>query len=373
MLFISDRRHSSFSRRILSVLSALFILSVSLGSVAILVWSFVYYHENETPLWYAISFLIFYWPIISSAPIVCIVATIKRQFKTPDWGQKYVITWCRIFEEDGLEQQLDTGSYRSVGSTARTLVLIFFYLFVALNGLLESLWYIHKQNQCKSLALLLYLISHIVNMIFYSNFCYFLYLKRKNLEDDCQVALEYIEQNFEDPTKCVLKVKNFFREYMQLRKFVFPWLTTIVFCYAFGVTFYITWRFSLESSTINATTINLPQTLHDDIGNISRPTSCAAQDQQRYLTVFFSTLVMSERLLMVLLPVMAVGRLDLKYEWDQFKMKMYLRISPEERFWKRISELAENLHMDCSFDYITTFLIPLIGLVAGFISGYYVP
>ncbi|PIK56843.1 hypothetical protein BSL78_06246 [Apostichopus japonicus] len=365
---------SACRRRILSVTSMLAHVVLTVGSLFVLAWSIDCFYMSQTHVMFTVSFLLFYWPVVMSGPVICIVATIKRHFKRNEWlRRRGVITWCRVFDESNFRGKLHTLNYGINSLTPRLCVLVLFYSLALITGVMEAAWYVSHPEECKTMPLLFCLVLHIINMFFYSTLCHFLYLQRKLLENECNNTVEYIEHHLADFRKCVTKTKEFFGEYLQLRTIMFPWLNAVVFSNSFGMTFFYSWRY--RSIDINPS--GPPAFGGSYLGSRGDNHFCnraCAEDflANAQLSKYFTVLVMSEKFIMFFFAVIVVGGLDLKYQWNRFKMKMYFVTNEEVDSWKRLSDLVERLHPDISSDVIASYIIPLLGLVAGVVGGQYV-
>lgn len=310
-----------------------------------------------------------------SAPAICMIAAIKRHFKRRHWLRRpVIITWCRVFDETSFRENLHNLKYRVQFLFPRASVFVFLYTFATSVSILETILFIKRPTECRSYALRLWFALQIVSIYFYCTFCYFVYLRRKLLEIECAITVDLVKKNIGHWGTCVPKVKNFFREYMQLRQFVFPWLNIIIFSGTFSLAFILTWRMEIHDS-IPATNITISQSFQNN-GSLPNDFFCLRSCTKEFekdasLSTIFMIQELCVILIVIVLPVIAVGRLDLKYQWDRFKIKIYLNIDTTEDSWKNLSKLIERLHPDISSESLATIAIPLFGIVAGGLGGHY--
>ena len=230
-----------------------------------------------------------------------------------------------------LEDQLPALTYQIQSLTPRACVFVLYYSLATTNSILEIRWFVRQLQECQTAGAILWLVLHIVNIFYYSTFCYFLYVKRKLLEGECNSLIECIQNKAGDIRGCAFKVMYFFREYMQLRRLMFAWLNAAVFTNAFGITLFLTWRLRVPVTTFtsNATTtqpFDSGGMGSQDHGNFCNRRCTEDSMQYAHLSSHFIIQVMSEIFMIMIFAVIAVGGLDLKYQWDRFKKMMYLDV-----------------------------------------------
>ncbi|XP_071825993.1 uncharacterized protein [Apostichopus japonicus] len=374
-----EQFHATKTRRILCTTSLLFHVIIILGSISIIAGRTFCYFENHVHLMVTTSYLL-YWPLTMSTSVICLAGAVKRNFKRYEWFQTTgVITWCRVLDESTFSNKIHVLQYRIQSLTPRVCAFIFFLSLATTTSIIEINGYSRYREECHTISLLISLILHVTNMFLYSTFCFMMFIQRKLLEIELNSAIEFIHNNFRDGQRAMNKVKSFFRQYMQLRQLMFPWLNIIVFTNAFSMTLFVTWKLQVSLTNPSASIVTSQPAISASVGfrshvhNVFCNQTCMRDsDISDYWSSYFMFQVICEKTMMIVIAIIAVGGLDLKYQWDRFKMKMYLAINVEDEAWKRISDLVERMHPDIASDIIASFLIPLLGVVAGVIGGRYV-
>ncbi|KAJ8035890.1 hypothetical protein HOLleu_19703 [Holothuria leucospilota] len=356
-------RSSRRRTRALFLTSLIFLILLTLGSFHTAVWYTLCFNDNHLS-----SFLLFYWPVVMSAQIVCATAAIKKCFYGLPPATK--ISWMNIFSESHFFIKL---YHLNFGRLPGLAVFVFCYVFALFNSLLEICYFSRLDSSCHTWPRCICLISHILNLFFYSSFCYFLYLHRVILKRERKRTLSYVSEHIRDLKACMESVRGFYRNYYQLRKLLLPWINVVLFSTAYGVAvFFAPSDEQVDSTVIQNVTREISShwlTYLNYTCNISCEIENNEMDNSKF-AFFFDCKVLSEKIMLVALALIAVGGMDIKYEWECFKMKLNLMYPADEfRGLQPLLKFLTEVHPNTARETITTFLIPFLGIACGIFSS----
>lgn len=120
-----------------------------------------------------------------------------------------------------------------------------------------ALFIVLEVEGCNGPYDLAWTLNDMLNIYFYTLFCYFLYLQRVALEKEGHECFGYVQTNIGNLEKCRKKVREFFQNYKRLRHLLLPWIWVILFCSSCGMTAVFTWNYN----SVNQSTVTTPEPL----------------------------------------------------------------------------------------------------------------
>lgn len=218
-------------------------------------------------------------------------------------------------------------------------------------------------------------ISNVASLLFYSTFCYFMYLNRRALQIEGSNILNYVQRNVEAEEDCLAKVGKYFKRYLELRKILFPWINMITFSTTFGVTVFFTWdpnnshSSNVVGSSDGSDGIFGSWFHHSGICQVTCGNSSDHNDGSENMEHFI-VMVICEKVTVVTLALIAVGGMDVRYLWEDFQVKLNLVVYTSGKVGNlsNLRKFVNNLRVHSTSSSLATFVFPLFGIVCGILS-----
>ncbi|KAJ8021211.1 hypothetical protein HOLleu_38342 [Holothuria leucospilota] len=345
-----------------------------MGSLFTIYWYTVCFLGKSDHLFRFLSFLVTYWSVILSAQIICFAALARNNRR---W--RYHIyqetSWVNLFREATFARKISSLDHSNRCCLPSMGAALFFYGIAAYLSFLEMYHFSIQHHRCSRIPLQLYIshVSYIFSVFFFATFCYCLYLQRRLLEGKHDDTISFITKHSGKLYDCMDKTCDFFKEYIQLRSLLLRWLSFVLCCVAFGLAIFFTMNYKHLFSLSDISTMDDHD--NEQTNNKFCTISCDKPTQAEVQISFliFDLLVFSEKLTIAAFALVIVGGLDIKSEWDSFRMSLhFMQTAKDGDFWKKFLSFVKKLHYDTTTETITSLIIPVLGLGIGLLSDGYV-
>lgn len=320
-----------FRRSVGTIVSMLFMVVLTFGMCYNTVLYFRYLFGREDEVMHLTSFMSFSISL-SSVTLICVYAKTRYYLsgygrnldteggRSRDWG------WCEVLHQDYMTRRLQ---YLCGASGFRLPSLSFHMsclLWPAVNVIFEIVYmYFNSVAQVQPVNLMFAVIEVLSvthGMLLFGVFCYTLFLLRSSFETECNLLLAFFVENEGHLDRCRLRLAETYRDYRVFRSAVSAWVAFIVTIGILGLTIHLSWNYDVYS------------------GN--EKLEMSGKD-----LILLNCLIFSEKLMILTLPVFAVGGMDHDCLWRHFRLALSRnRRSEQEYFWERLTyylrELTEN-------------------------------
>lgn len=315
-----------------------------------------------------------YWPSLISAQLICIVALLKRRFNRA--SREDEITWVTVFSESSCASQFPSLPPSRVLRLPKIGVFVCLFIpFPVFIVTARMAMFFNLNDDCRNWLQCAWTAFESIHVCFFAAVCYFLYLKRVILEESCKKTADYIKKHAGEMDLCLNKVRRLFKDYIQLRRLLLPWLTFVLFNATFGITVVVTWNYHLIFPNGNQTTAMLTIETAEGKGDNPHsicPYSCdqiSFLEDKHYVYIIYNMLVACRHLMTAVLSFFVVGGMDLKYIWDRFRIKIYYKFTAKNfLFWKSLKKFVDSLHPQTTVANLLSFFIPMVGFATALLS-----
>ncbi|KAJ8020878.1 hypothetical protein HOLleu_40586 [Holothuria leucospilota] len=360
---ISKRRPS----RVLTFSSTAvpFTLMISSLSLAVL-YLFCYFGRSDHYLRF-VSFFICYLLTMVITQVIFTTASLKNLCKESSSAYTDDIRWHNAFNGTAFLRNLSVQINSRKGPWSNLFTFAFFIVFASFVAFVNIYFFTLLEEKCRNWTEYMWLVCDTFNFVFYAMSCYFLYLQRTSLQAIGKKAAVCVGENIVNFDYCTNIIKEFVREYLQLRKIILPWLRIIIFTSSFGLTVFFTWNYEknkyLSLSVPNGNQLN---------ATFICPYACdkASFLKERNVLLFYNVLVISRNLMIAILALTAVGGFDIAYAWESFNVRLHFMTTAREgEQWKRLISFVQELHPSTQAAVIFSFVMPLLGFGSAFLSN----
>ncbi|KAJ8020877.1 hypothetical protein HOLleu_40585 [Holothuria leucospilota] len=314
-----------------------------------------------------VSFFICYWLTMVITQVIFTTASLKNLCKNSSSAYTDDIRWHNALNGTAFLRNLSVQINSHRGPWPNLFTFGFFIVFASFVALINIYFFTLLEEKCRNWTGYIWLVCDTLNLMFYGMSCYFLYLQRTSLQAIGKKVAVCVGENIVNFDYCTNQIKKFFREYLQLRKIILPWLRIIIFTSSFGLTVFFTWNYE-ENKYLS------PSVLNDNQLNATFICSYACDKasflKERNVLLFYNVLVISRNLMIAILALTAVGGFDIAYIWERFNMRLhFLTTASEGEQWKRLINFVKKLHPSTHAAVIFSFVIPLLGFGSAFLSN----
>ncbi|KAJ8025734.1 hypothetical protein HOLleu_33371 [Holothuria leucospilota] len=370
--------NSKWRRRFVFMLSISYQIGIVFVSFAGALWYLVCYFGKTDHLIRFLSVVLCYWPTVMSLPMFCLAAFARNNRKRHDDGLTS-IAWTNVFNESSFVRQFSYLNVSKMKPLPKIGVVIFFYGFASSISCFIVLLYVDMYKSCESWISYIWMVGEVIALFYFATFSYFLYLKRIILEEEGRRTLSFVKSNKGNLEICIVSVKSFFCNYMQLRNMLLPWLCIVMFSSTFGLTVFLTWAYKDKTSASNIivqvnTTTQIPDSnMAAYIGRFC-DYACDGYDilMRENTYIVYSVILVGKFFMPAAVTFFVVRGLDVKHVWDRLNVKLHLMFSTHNlEFWKRLTKYVEKLHPDVTFSAFAGLVIPVLGLATGLLGSHH--
>ncbi|XP_054750388.1 uncharacterized protein LOC129256101 isoform X1 [Lytechinus pictus] len=340
-----------YRRAIGTVVSMLFMIVLTVGMCYMTVLYFCYLFGREDEVMHLTSFMSFSISL-SSVALICVYGKVRYYFNgygkrldmeniQVNWG------WSEMMHQDFMTRRLQY----LCGPTGFHLPGIPFHvaclLWPVVNMVFEIV-YFNSLSQLQPVINLMFAIIEVLSvtagMLLYGVFCHTIFHLRCSFEIECNLLLAFFIENEGYLDRCRMRLAETYRDYRIFQSAVRSWVAFIVSIGILGLTIHLSWNYDVYSGNEKL--------------NIS------SKD-----LILLNVLIFSEKLMIISLPVIAVGGMDLSYLWRHFQLALSRnRRSKQEYFWDRLIYYLRDMKENDQGTGVTAFL-SVVSLYTGLKLG----
>ncbi|XP_071854798.1 uncharacterized protein [Apostichopus japonicus] len=362
---------SRWVRKVFCSLSAIcnLVLTIThvLAAVLHLVCNTKYIHHSLR----FVAIVLCYWPCLIAPRIVGTIASLSKLTNLPKDGRN--VTWLHVFDEIQFTRKLELLSTRR-GAIPKFKVLFLFQSMSLIHTVVRILYFDSFQKLCNSWLSIGWLFLDALGMNYALLMGYYIYLQTVALHELRKITISFIKENIGKVDPCLEVVKNFFQDYLELRRLLLPMCSFIMFGTTFGTTVLITLNFATtenqSSSDFNNTMSNESITPCNVVGVCSRYCTEVGCINDK-ITLYFTDAISFYRVLIGVVVVFAVTSFrDIRSVWNHFRLDLNLMHTHERKeFWIQLETYVDRLIPSHGSDMMTTMIFPLIGLASALLGG----
>ena len=292
-----------------------------------------------------VSFLTFWIPLLS-VPGCCLIAHVCNVVSDDSSTQ-----WFGVFNPNFIARRLQFLLRSTVKSKKRvipsvTFLLLCFAWALSNTGFELLNYYVSKYQRYRDFKNYVHLVTTTISLIMFGCFCYLLHLLRDSLDFEYNQVLAFIMKHQNRVDLCRCRVVELFRDYRILRKVIRTWMILILSCATLGLTVHVSWNYAVYTRIRN--------------GDLSHQTH-----QVRFVQSWTNILIGSEKLMLLFLPLLALGGYNIENSWKQFYHAICLfRAEEFDSFWKKLSKMVYEIHPPFSSATVT-----IVSCVVGWFFG----
>lgn len=350
-----------WKRRLLSVTSRLYltvILSVNIYCGAEYVDSFF----GKSNHFYHFATYLTYWTLMIGPQLICFFTIIRRWFHVHHYSVNRE-DWWKVFSESSVIKRIHPFKL-STFAPPKWGYFLLFSSFGIINMVMEAIhFYLYTKpgiNIKHSIYKSGEFISTLLNMCFFSLFCYMLFILRFALDARFDNLILYVRGHCGDIAKCQKKLNECVYDFLSMQRLVRPWINIVVCLTSFGIAVCIAWVYkrigeeNTPATTIYPTTEGVvPDT------NITHP-NIGFQ--------YLDALIFTNKITVLLLSLLAVGGTDLS-AWRRYAFQVkVLRSLGHKPFWRKYLKIIRQLKVDPEEQNVLDMLLPLLLLALGILG-----
>ncbi|PIK45309.1 hypothetical protein BSL78_17846 [Apostichopus japonicus] len=363
--FVAAVNGSKWKRRLLCVTSRLY-LTLLLSVTALCGYKYLdkYFGESNHFFHFA-SYFITYLPLMAAPQLICFLTTICRWFhNNNNFSDDREDYWWNVLSEPSVSKRLYP-FHLSKLQPPKLKYLLFFCSCGIINIIMETIHFCIYTKPPKTLKDDIYqsgeFVSTILNMWFFSLFCYFLFLQRLALESHFDHLLWFVRKHAGCLADCQTKLNECLSDFLGMRRLIRPWITFVICSTCFGLAVCVAWNYKVIGeekayvemftiSEVNCSTTNFTTTAKSGFG-------------------YLNALIFTNKFTVLILSLLSVGGTDIVNIWKKYLFYVNILCSPNnERFWRKFSKLMRKLEVNTSGDTIIDMLLPVLLLAFGILG-----
>ena len=341
LVFTVPRLLNSRLCGILSSLCIILCLGLSLVIMFLYIYNFWGSSENLT---HFVSFMT-YVVVLAGISLVCTV------FNAMSWTPVKDGSWCEVFHLDYTARRLRCLAGRRFPlPEALFLSLIIVWVFV--NNSMQAVnlaQYLTKPANAtpkvivdmslndpipgdifRFLKNIMDFIISLVGLPLFASFWFYILVMRRALAAELNLVLIFIKRNEGNLVQCRRRIAEINREFGLLREVLAVLVPFVMASSVLGLTVHITWNYDVYSNPMK---------------NIAR--------ENLLINIF----IFSEKLMLLIIPLLAVGNVSIDYVWSQFMYALSRQRSfDNEKFWDQLLSYAVEINTECKGHHVMLFL-----------------
>jgi hypothetical protein len=173
-------------------------------------------------------------------------------------------------------------------------------------------------------------IISLVGLPLFASFWFYILVMRRALAAELNLVLIFIKRNEGNLVQCRRRIAEINREFGLLREVLAVLVPFVMASSVLGLTVHITWNYDVYSNPMK---------------NIAR--------ENLLINIF----IFSEKLMLLIIPLLAVGNVSIDYVWSQFMYALSRQRSfDNEKFWDQLLSYAVEINTECKGHHVMLFL-----------------